>query len=546
MSRTAALRLAAACGALALAALTIGALLLSAAQSEQRADQRERFAARASVAASLVDALFRTAFGGQSRQAAKDYADTRVPVAMLDRDVAEGDLVYRAVFSPSGSLLGASPATPPELIERVRRDPSFLRAALSPGRGYALDAIRYEAGRAVVGTAVAFPGPVGPRIVVSGSKARVFREFLDTTLAPLPSIERSRAFVTDGEGFVAGSASPRGTAATPPLDIVRAALSRTTDTVEISGEREYVSSAPLAGSRWRLAVSTPEATLYEPVSGALRWLPWIMLAVGGLALVGIALLLARLAEQSERLRETNAELARSNADLEQFAYAASHDLSTPLRTVSGFAQLLERRYGERLDEEAHLYLEHMTGGVERMQQLIDDLLLYSRAGRTAIGTDPVPLENVLADVELSLQSLIDERYAIVTHDPLPVVRGERGQLAQVLANLVSNAVKFTDASVKPTVHVSASREGDAWRVCVADNGIGVDPGSDVIFKMFGRLHPDDAYPGTGIGLALVKRIVERHGGHIWVEPREDGGSVFTFTLPDRVPLAAPEPVAAAV
>jgi signal transduction histidine kinase len=100
--------------------------------------------------------------------------------------------------------------------------------------------------------------------------------------------------------------------------------------------------------------------------------------------------------------------------------------------------------------------------------------------------------------------------------------------------------------VKPTVHVSASREGDAWRVCVADNGIGVDPGSDVIFKMFGRLHPDDAYPGTGIGLALVKRIVERHGGHIWVEPREDGGSVFTFTLPDRVPLAAPEPVAAAV
>jgi signal transduction histidine kinase len=134
---------------------------------------------------------------------------------------------------------------------------------------------------------------------------------------------------------------------------------------------------------------------------------------------------------------------------------------------------------------------------------------------------------------------------VVTFDELPTVRGERGQLAQVLTNLVSNAVKFTAPDVRPEVHVGAARDGQAWRLWVRDNGIGVDADDDSIFKMFARLHPADAYPGTGIGLALVKRIVERHGGTIWVEPAPGGGSVFAFTLPDRAPVGAPEPAGAA-
>jgi signal transduction histidine kinase len=177
-----------------------------------------------------------------------------------------------------------------------------------------------------------------------------------------------------------------------------------------------------------------------------------------------------------------------------------------------------------------------------MQQLIDDLLLYSRVGRAPVGQDAVDLEGVLAEVLESLAEPMAERGAVVTSDDLPVVRGERGQLAQVLTNLVSNAVKFTAPDVRPEVHVGAEREGAAWRLSVRDNGIGIDADSDVIFKMFGRLHPADAYPGTGIGLALVKRIVERHGGRIWVEPCPGGGSVFSFTLPDRAPVSSQEPV----
>jgi signal transduction histidine kinase len=153
-------------------------------------------------------------------------------------------------------------------------------------------------------------------------------------------------------------------------------------------------------------------------------------------------------------------------------------------------------------------------------------------GRSPLREDDVDLEAVLADVLEWLAPAISERGAQVTRDPLPVIRGERGQMAQVLQNLVSNAVKFTAAATTPEVHLSAVPEGrDGWRISVRDNGIGIDGHGDLVFKMFGRLHSGDAYPGTGIGLALAKRIVEGHGGRIWVEPAPGGGSVFSFTLP---------------
>jgi signal transduction histidine kinase len=181
----------------------------------------------------------------------------------------------------------------------------------------------------------------------------------------------------------------------------------------------------------------------------------------------------------------------------------------------------------------------MTSGVNRMQQLIDDLLVYSRVGRAPTRQDDVDLEGVLAEVTDWIAPAIKERGARVSHDPLPTVRGERGQLAQVLQNLLANAIKFTAADTVPEVHVSAVREAGGWRISVRDNGIGVAEGADVIFKMFGRLHPADTYPGTGIGLALAKRIIETHGGRIWVQPAPDGGSVFSFTLPAAARVSRP-------
>jgi light-regulated signal transduction histidine kinase (bacteriophytochrome) len=285
-------------------------------------------------------------------------------------------------------------------------------------------------------------------------------------------------------------------------------------------------------------LTAPEQRLYASVSGLKRWAPWAILVLGVVALLTVALLLQRLLkanaalDTNRRMLEDRAlELERSNADLEQFAYAASHDLSEPLRTVAGFSQLLASRYAGRLDDDADEFIGHMTSGVNRMQQLIDDLLVYSRVGRSPLREDAVDLEVVLAEVLDWIAPAVRERDANVTHDQLPTVRGERGQLAQVIQNLLANAIKFTAPDTVPEIHVSAAREGSAWRVSVADNGIGVPDDSDVIFKMFGRLHPADAYPGTGIGLALAKRIVETHGGRIWVQPGPGGGSVFSFTLP---------------
>jgi signal transduction histidine kinase len=181
----------------------------------------------------------------------------------------------------------------------------------------------------------------------------------------------------------------------------------------------------------------------------------------------------------------------------------------------------------------------MSSGVDRMQQLIDDLLLYSRVDRQPIRAERVDLDDLLGEVLASIEPAVRERGARITSDDLPVVVGERTQLRQVLQNLLVNAVKFTAHDVTPQVHVSAHRRANTWRVSVRDNGIGIGADPDLIFNMFARLHPADAYPGTGIGLALVKRILERHDGDIGVEPAPGGGSIFTFSLPDRAPIAHP-------
>lgn len=232
------------------------------------------------------------------------------------------------------------------------------------------------------------------------------------------------------------------------------------------------------------------------------------------------------------LEHTNRELARSNRELEQFAYVASHDLQEPLRMVASYVQLLEHRYAARLDDEAREFIGFAVDGARRMQRLIHDLLTYSRVGTRGGAAAPVKLERVMARVEADLALMIGESGARVTHDPLPEVAGDEGQLAQLFQNLVSNAVKFRRPGVPPRIHVAAAPEGGGWSFTVDDNGIGIDPEyGERVFALFQRLHRREDYDGTGIGLALCKKIVERHGGRIAVEPGPGGtGSRFRFTL----------------
>ena len=249
-------------------------------------------------------------------------------------------------------------------------------------------------------------------------------------------------------------------------------------------------------------------------------------------------LLSALLDITERRRMED-ELRRSNADLEQFAYIASHDLQEPLRSVAGMVELLRQRYQGQLDERADNYIALAVEGAQRMQQLIIDLLQYSRLNRTGRSFEAAPLEAALQSALRNLRAAIQESQAQITWDPLPGVTGDLLQLSQVFQNLLGNAIKFRSPERPPQIHISARQVERAWQIAVADNGIGIKPEQfERIFLVFQRLHPRQAYPGTGIGLALCKKIVERHGGTIWVESTPGQGATLFFTL--AASSAAPE------
>ncbi len=237
---------------------------------------------------------------------------------------------------------------------------------------------------------------------------------------------------------------------------------------------------------------------------------------------------------ADQLARVNAELRRSNAELEQFAYIASHDLQEPLRMVTSYLDLLRRRYSDQLDGNAQEFIRYAVEGSVRMKELIRDVLSFSRAGTRALATRAVDAREILNTALDNLQAAIAERGAVVTAGELPCVLADPGLLVQIFQNLIGNAIKFTPEGT-PRVHVAAELQKGEWVFSVKDNGIGIDSAyRERIFRIFERLHPADQYPGTGVGLAVCKKIVERHGGRIWLESEPGRGSVFYFTIAEKV------------
>jgi signal transduction histidine kinase len=244
----------------------------------------------------------------------------------------------------------------------------------------------------------------------------------------------------------------------------------------------------------------------------------------------------------EDVRASQAELLRSNAELEQFAYVASHDLQEPLRKVASFCQLLERRYGDQLDERGRQYIEFAVDGAKRLQVLINDLLTFSRVGRGGQVRVPLPLDAPLDAAVAALQAIIEESGAVIERpEPLPEVMGDATLLTMLWQNLIGNGIKFRAPGRSPLIRITAAGPSeDVWQFCVEDNGIGIPPEfAEKVFVIFQRLHGRDAYPGTGIGLAICKRIVEHHGGQIHLDPGYTGGTRICFTLP-RIGPAGPD------
>jgi PAS domain S-box-containing protein len=269
----------------------------------------------------------------------------------------------------------------------------------------------------------------------------------------------------------------------------------------------------------------------------------LLQSIGGQ--VGIAVQKARLYEETKKaedalamkameLAHSNAELGRSNAELQHFAYIASHDLQEPLRMVASYVQLLARRYKDKLDQDANEFIGFAVDGATRMQALINALLTYSRVGSQAKKFTPTDCEAVLDSTLAGLKTAVEESGAEITRDPLPTVMGDATQLGQLFQNLIGNGIKFRGAE-RPRIHVSCQRNGQGWVFSVRDHGIGFDSRyAERIFVMFQRLHAKGEYPGTGIGLAVCKKIVERHDGEIWVESRPGEGATFYFTIPTNL------------
>jgi signal transduction histidine kinase len=509
---------------------------LAHGQNGQRDTLERRFQGRAQLGSALVGSLFAASAPGQQQQAAQRFGG-KIDAAALDRQVAAGGSAFLAITDANGKVLAASSGKNPSGLENdLRSGPMFFRRALT-SNSYGLSGIQPDG---TVLTALPFKARTGTRVQISAVKADLLAAFLGGTLQQVSNNASSSSLIIDDQGGVIAEQG-RGERVGKPLHDARlkAAIAKKSDGT-LSDNRLYTTQ-PVGSTGWRLVLVADKGTVLDPVSGSNRWLPWLILVIGAAALAAVAVLLRRALTASEQARIANRELERSNADLERFAYVASHDLSEPLRTIGGFGGLLERRYADRLDDEGRMMLGHITGGAARLQALIDGLLSYARVSTAPRRPEHVDLDELTNEVVAAIRPAINDRNAGVDVQPLPTVEGERGQLSQLLQNLILNAIKFTADDVTPQIGISSEPIGDGrWEIRVADNGVGIAPEqAQRIFEMFQRGTADQARRGTGIGLALCARIVERHGGQIHVEPRDGGGSVFAFDLPGAP--GAPEP-----
>jgi signal transduction histidine kinase len=402
-----------------------------------------------------------------------------------------------------------------DLVTDVTLEQSELRGYLIDGTAANLE--RYQAARESVAADLR---ALQPRLAGNARIARL-------GAMAVAQVGRLNAYATSEIDLAAGGAADR-----------RAALADigTGDSLmhRFAGTAAQLDAA--AAALARQAEDSQSSTYHRMVVLVL-----VMGAIAlGLGAIVAAVLLRVIAADARRLERAagelelrNTELERSNAQLQEFAYVASHDLSEPLRAVAGFAQLLRRRYRGRLDADADEFIEFIVDGVDRMQRLITDLLEYSRAGRGELQLRAVDTGAVVRRTLDTLSERIAETKADVEVGPLPAVQVDEVQIERVFQNLIGNALKFVrDEPV--SVRITAARSGDRWQFSVCDTGIGVPPEhAERIFRMFQRLHGRDSYAGTGVGLAVSKTIVERHGGEIWVTPNTPAGSCFRFTIPDR-------------
>jgi signal transduction histidine kinase len=528
-----------------LALLTVFALELSNTQAKSKRDVTARVHERAVLAAALIDSLFQSV-GQQIPVNSQKYGARTVPDRRMDAERMQS--AYIALLDSSRHVLAKSRGFTPQA--RANLAGSAALAPIRAGQIYGLGDLESYGKTGVINLAVAFPTRFGQRILLTGFSPSTLNTFIAGELRKIPGVKGAHNYLIDGRHAVIASTNPAirvGHVFNTPAQVK--ALARP------SGEAKdhYYDQVRLLNSTWRVVLTAPDRPLFASVSGLRKWVPWIIFIAFGLVAIAAFMLGRRALNATGQVRDANArlelvnnqlaatnatlerragELARSNDELDQFASIASHDLQEPLRKVRTFTQQVKVMESDRLSEKGRDYLERANRAAERMQNLIEDLLSFSRVGTHTRPFAKVDLNAVTREVLEDLETEVDRSGAVVRAGDLPTISGDALQLRQLIQNLVSNALKFRAEGVVAEVAIAASVDGDTATITVRDNGIGFDPQyRRRIFRVFERLHGRGEYPGTGIGLALCRKIVERHGGAIMATSQPEAGSTFTVTLP---------------
>jgi len=530
---------------LMLALLTVFAFELSDTQAKSKTSIEVQVHERAVLAGALISSLFQTV-QQELPQDSKTYGGRTVSDATLNVPGQQGG--YLAILDPDGTVLASSRG----LTAQARTDlaGSAALALIRSGHPYGLGNVAPYGATGVIDFAMTFPTPYGNRILLTGFTPEALSALMTRELDSIPGVKGAHNYLVDGNDIVLASTN---SAAEVGHLIPGAGAVKVLKHLSGDVRNRYFDQVDLTNSTWRIVLAAPDGPLFASVTGLHQLVPWLIFAA--FALVALAALalgwrVMRAAGQLETVNEqlemvngelTGAnetlerramELARSNQELDQFASIASHDLQEPLRKVQMFTEQLSVIDRDRLSDKGRTYLQRTNAAAQRMQTLIEDLLRFSRVATEGRPFAPVDLGQVTQQVLDDLAAPVADSGAIMRVSELPTVNADALQMQQLMQNLISNALKFRREGVVPEVVVDATVSDDVVHLTVSDNGIGFDLRySQRIFRIFERLHTRDKYPGTGIGLALCRKIVERHGGHIVAGSELGVGSTFKVTLP---------------
>ncbi|MDQ6778244.1 MAG: ATP-binding protein [Actinomycetota bacterium] len=539
------------CGAglVVLALLTVFAIELSNTEAKSRQDVKSRVHERGVLAGALMDSLFQSV-QTEGQQYERTYGTPRVGARTMESGRSQAHARYLVLLGDGKTVIAHSAGFTPQARADLAHSPVATPSAVT-GVGYELGSLFPYGKSAAIDLAVVFRVGSRYRTLLTGLAPPTLSAFITSDLRKVPGVKGARNYLLDGNGVVLASTNPAVRVGQRFGTAVITALRHTS--ADVGGQ--YYDQVRLANSSWRIVLAAPDGPLFATVSGLRKWVPWLifvcfaLFALAALALgrrslrsadqvreanARLALLNTELESSNEALERRARELARSNAELEQFASIASHDLQEPLRKVRTFTQQLTVIEADHLSERGRDYLQRANSAAERMQKLIEDLLKFSRVATHGRPFAPVDLAQVTREVLVDLEAQIESSGAVVDVGALPTISADALQMRQLVQNLISNAVKFRREGVTPEVSVDATAAEDRVQLTVRDNGIGFEQRyARRIFRVFERLHGRGEYPGTGIGLALCRRIAERHGGVVVADSELGAGATFTVTLPRR-------------